>query len=408
MQQTRANMLWVFLISMALLFSTLYLWFTLFPGPVDSEALTLFKPEQIQAGRAYSIGPRFTYIISFLLQVAFLIGLIRSGRAWQLSSACEQWARGKEGLGILGFYFTLWILLNVISLPLSFINGFYWQHLWGFSTQTLGSWWLDFFKQAGLDLIIGGVGVLLLFWAFRIWPRTWWIMGALFFSAWLIIQSVLWPIVIAPLFNHFEAVRNHEVTSMVDELAEEAGLEIDEILVMDASQRTTKANAYFAGLGHTKRIVLYDTLLTQYSLEEVKAVIAHEMAHWQKGHIAKGILLGILGSFIVWGGAYLVLRSGIRRNHYPPMAWAVFMLYIVLTSFVSNPIQSSISRQMEIEADQTSVLMTKDTTAAMRLQINLALRNRSDLSPPSFIEWFSYTHPSVLTRIEKIKEQGNL
>lgn len=407
MHQSRTFTLWAYLIFLSLLFSTLYLWFTLFPGSVNSEALTLFKPEQIQMGRAYSIGPRLTYILGFLAQAAFLIWFIRSGRAWQLSTTCEQWARGREGLGILAFFFILWILLNVISLPFSFFNGFYWQHLWGFSTQSLGSWWLDFLKQAGLDLIISGVGVLLLFGAFRIWPRTWWIMGALFFSAWLIIQSVLWPIVIAPLFNHFEPVQNLEVTSMVHELAAEAGIGIDEILVMDASQRTTKANAYFAGVGHTKRIVLYDTLLTQYSLEEVKAVIAHEMAHWQKGHIVKGILLGILGSFIIWGGAYLVLRSGITGNHYPPITWAVFLLFILLASFVSNPIQSSISRQMEIEADQTSVLLTGDATAAMRLQMNLALRNRSDLSPPTFIEWFSYTHPSVLTRIQKIKEQGN-
>lgn len=404
MQQTRANILWILLISMALLFSSLYLWFTLFPGPVGSEALSFFTLEQIQDGRAYSIGPRLTYILSFVLQVAFLIWLIQSGRAWQLSSACERWARGREELGILAFFFVLWILVNIIRLPFSFFNGFYWQHLWGFSTQSMGSWWLDFLKEEGLDLIMSGVGVLLLFWAFKIWPTTWWIVGALFFSAWLIIQSVLWPIVVAPLFNHFEPVQNSGVTRMVHELAGEAGLDINEILVMDASQRTTKANAYFAGLGHTKRIVLYDNLLNQYSLEEVKAVIAHEMAHWQKGHIVKGILLGILGSFIVWGCAYLVLRSGIRGNHYPPMAWAVFMLFLLLATFVSNPIQNLISRQMEIEADQTSVHLMGDATAAMSLQMNLALRNRSDLSPPPFLEWFSYTHPSVLTRIEKIKE----
>lgn len=405
--QTRANTLWVFLISMTLLFSTLYLWFTIFPGPVNPEALTLFKAEQIQGGRAYSLGPRLIYILSFLLQAVFLVWLIRSGRAWRLSSSCEQWARGKEGLGVLAFFFVLWLLLNIIRLPLSFFNGFYWQHLWGFSTQSLGSWWLDFLKEAGLDLILSGVGVLLLFFAFRIWPRTWWIMGALFFSAWLIIQSVLWPVLVAPLFNHFEPVKNIEITNMVHELADKAGLEISEILVMDASLRTTKANAYFAGLGHTKRIVLYDNLLNQYSLEEVEAVIAHEMAHWQKGHIVKGILSGILGSFILWGCAYFVVRSGIQGNHYPPMAWCVFLLFILLATFVSSPIQNYVSRQMEIEADQTSVLLTGDTTAAMRLQVNLALRNRSDLSPPSFIEWFSYTHPSVLTRIEKIKEQGD-
>jgi STE24 endopeptidase len=407
MLQPRSNTLWIFLISLALLFSSLYLWSTLFPGPVDSRALSFFKAEQIQAGRTYSIGPRLTYLLSFLLQVSFLIWFIRSGRAWSLSRKCEQWAHEREWLGILTFFLVVWMALKLISLPMNFFNGFYWQHLWGFSTQSMGSWWLDYTKEAGLDLLMSGIGVLLLFLAFRIWPRTWWMMSALFFSVWLIIQSVFWPIVVAPLFNRFEPIHNVEVTTMVHELAQKAGLGIDQILVMDASQRTTKANAYFAGLGETKRIVLYDNLLNQYSQEEVRAVIAHEMAHWQKGHIIKGLLLGILGSFILWGGAYIALRAGISGNHYPPMTWAVFLLFIMLASFASNPIQNTISRQMEVEADQTAVRLTGDTASAIRLQMNLSLRNRSDLSPPSFIEWFGYTHPSVLSRIEKIKEQRN-
>ena len=144
--------------------------------------------------------------------------------------------------------------------------------------------------------------------------------------------------------------------------------------------------------------------MNQYSFAEVKAVIAHEMAHWQKGHIAKGLALGALGSFLIWGGAYLVLRPEMSRNYVPPLVWALFILFIMLINFASAPVQNSVSRQMEIEADQTSVMLTKDTAAAVQLQANLALRNRSDLSPPKFIEWFSYTHPSVLTRIEKIKE----
>jgi STE24 endopeptidase len=217
---------------------------------------------------------------------------------------------------------------------------------------------------------------------------------------------VLWPILIDPLFNHFEPVQDPQVIGMVNELADKAGLRVDEILVMDASQRTTKANAYFAGMGHTKRIVLYDNLLNQYSLEEVKAVLAHEMGHWQKGHIVKGILLGTLGSFIVWGGAFLVLRPLSKGRHKPPVAWAIFLLFINLATFVSSPLQNFVSRQMEIEADQVSVQLTGDTEAAISLQKNLALKNRSDLSPPAFIEWFGYTHPSVLTRIEKINEQG--
>lgn len=405
MLKVRSRAIWIVLLFFAFLFSSLYLWFTLFPGAVSPQALSYFKAEQIQGGRAYSFVPRLTYIFGFLFQVGFLIWFIRSRRAELLSSTCQRYTRGREWFGIFIFFLVTWIALNLISLPLNYLNGFYWQHHWGFSTQTLGSWILDYIKESGLDLLMSGVGVLLLFLAFRIWPRIWWIMCALFFSLWLIIQSVLWPILIAPLFNHFEPVQNIEVTSMVHELAEKAGVSIDQILVMDASQRTTKANAYFAGLGETKRIVLYDNLLKHYSLDEVKAVIAHEMAHWQKGHIVKGILLGILGSFIIWGGAYHVIRSGIKGNKYPPMVWAVFLLFVILATFVSSPVQNYISRQMEIEADQTSVLLTGDANAAIRLQMNLSQRNRSDLSPPSFIEWFSYTHPSVLTRIERIEDQ---
>lgn len=402
----RSYGIWIVLGLLALLFSFFYLWFTLFPGGVSTQALTYFKAEQIQNGRAYSFLPRLIYVLSFLFQAGFLVWFIWSGRAESLSRRCLQFPRGKAWVGILTFFVIVWVYLCLIQLPLSFLSGFYWQHLWGFSTQSLGSWVKDFIQESGLDLLISGAGVLFLFSAFRMWPKTWWISCTFFFSLWLIIQSVVWPIWVAPLFNRFEPVQNPEISAMVHELADKAGLEIDQILVMDASKRTTKANAYFAGLGGTKRIVLYDNLIRDYSPEEIKAVLAHEIAHWQKGHIVKGLLLGILGSLILWGGAYLVLGPGRTGNRHPPEVWAVFLLFVMVATFVSSPVQNYISRQMEIEADQTAIQLTGDAQAAIRLQTHLALKNRSDLSPPEFIEWFSYTHPSVLTRIEKIKEQG--
>lgn len=402
--KTRSTMIWIPLIALTLLFSLVYLWYALFPGSIRPEAVQLFGMEQIQQGRDYSKGIRISYILNFMFQVLFLIWILASGRGSRLSRACEQWARGRKWLGYLAFYLVIWLLLTLISLPFTFFSGFYWQQLWGFSTQTFLAWWGDFLKESLLDLVMGGVGVCLLFLAFRLWPKTWWLICGMLFSLWLVIQSLLWPVLVAPLFNHFQPVANPEIISMVNELANKADLAIDEMLVMDASIRTTKANAYFAGVGETKRIVLYDNLLNQYPLEEVKAVIAHEMAHWQKGHIARGLFLGTLGSFLVWGGAYLVLRREMSRHHVPPLVWAVFLLFVVLVSFVSAPLQNSISRQMEIEADQTSVLLTGNPQGAIQLQMNLALKNCSDLSPPGFIEWFSYTHPSVLTRIEKINE----
>ncbi len=115
---------------------------------------------------------------------------------------------------------------------------------------------------------------------------------------WIVIQTLLWPILVAPLFNRFEPVQDPEVIGMIRQLADRAGIPVEEVLVMDASRRTNKANAYFAGIGKTKRIVLYDTLLDNYSSAEVEAVVAHEMAHWKLGHIRTGILLGILATFV--------------------------------------------------------------------------------------------------------------
>ncbi|AGA69483.1 Zn-dependent protease with chaperone function [Desulfitobacterium dichloroeliminans LMG P-21439] len=402
--KTRSTMIWMPLMSFALLFSLLYLWYVLFPGPIRPEAIQLFGLDQVQQGQDYSKGTRMSYILSFMVQALFLIGFLASGRASSLSQWCEQRNQNNPWRGYIVFYLIIWVILALIRLPFAFFSSFYWQHLWEFSTQSLGSWGVDYLKQSLLDIALGGVGVILLFLAFHTWPRIWWIICGVFFSLWLVMQSILWPILIAPMFNHFQPIEDPIITEMVYELADKANLEIKEIQVMDASRRTTKANAYFAGVGGTKRIVLYDNLLNQYSLAEIKAVIAHEMAHWQKGHIAKGLTLGILGSFLVWGGAYLILRAYISKYHVPPLIWAVLLLFVLLTNFVSAPLQNSISRQMEIEADQSAVLLTGDPSAAIHLQTNLALKNRSDLSPPRFVEWLSYTHPSVLTRIEKIRE----
>ncbi|MGE4272650.1 MAG: M48 family metallopeptidase [Desulfitobacterium sp.] len=402
--KTRSTTIWIPLMSLALLFSLLYLGYVLLPGHIRPEAIQYFGLEQVQQGQDYSKGMRISYILSFMFQALFLIWFLASGRGGRLSQWCEDRYQSNPWRSYLVFYLIIWVMLALILLPFMFFSGFYWQHLWEFSTQTFGSWWVDYLKQSIIDIVLGGVGVVLIFLSFHIWPRIWWIICGVFFSLWLVIQSILWPILIAPMFNQFRPIDDPIITGMVYELADKADLEIKEILVMDASQRTTKANAYFAGVGGTKRIVLYDNLLKQYSLAEIKAVIAHEMAHWQKGHIARGLTLGILGNFLVWGVAYLVLRPYMSNRHIPPLIWAVLLLFILLTNFVSTPLQNSISRQMEIEADQTAVILTGDTEAAIHLQMNLALKNRSDLSPPRFVEWLSYTHPSVLTRIEKIRE----
>ena len=404
--QPRLNIVWVSLISLALFFSVLYLYSTFFPGGIVKEAWQYFKSDHIDLARSYVQVPRLLFILSFIVQTGFLIWFVFSGRVVKLSRLLENLAGKNSVLAIVLFFACTWLILRALDLPFSLYSGYYWQHDWGFSTQSITSWWEDYLRGALLDLLLSGLGVILLFRIMSIWPRLWWVAAAGLFSIWLIVQSFVWPVIVSPLFNKFTPATDHSIISMVDLLSKRADIQVDQILLMDASRRTTKANAYFTGLGNTKRIVLYDNLVKNYPSDEVEAVIAHEMAHWRQGHIIKGLTLGILGNFIIWGLLYLILRSSFPMGvKYQPHVWAVVLLFLTLTMFVSSPIQNYFSREMEKEADRVAVRLTENVPASVRLQVDLAKKNLSDVSPPSFIEWFSYTHPSAITRIKLMENE---
>ncbi|MHB1420371.1 MAG: M48 family metallopeptidase [Bacillota bacterium] len=400
----RTNTIWLLLIVLTGIFSILYLLFVLFPGRVAPEAFQYFSQEQVSQSRSYSQVAQLIFIGGFIAQAAFLIWFVFSGMAISLSRIIERLSGGNYWGGSLLFFIVLWLILQVINLPFNFYSGFTWQHRWGFSTQTIGQWWYDYFKGAGLEIIVSAVGVLLIFWLIKRWPTSWWMLAATLLSGWLVVQSFLWPVIVAPLFNRFELARDPGLLSMVSSLSKKAGLPVDRVLIMDASRRTTKANAYFAGLGRTKRVVLYDTLIQNYSADEVEAVVAHELAHWRLGHIKKGLMLGVLANFIIWGILFILLRGTLSQRFLPPpYTWALITLLFVMISFVSSPLENYYSRKMEREADQLSVVLTGNVPAAIELQKDLTAKNFSDVDPPAFIRWFSYSHPPVLERIKIIK-----
>jgi STE24 endopeptidase len=188
-------------------------------------------------------------------------------------------------------------------------------------------------------------------------------------------------------------------------LAAKAGLPVDEVLEADASRRTTKANAYFTGLGRTKRIVLYDTLVKSAPPDEVRMVVAHEMGHWRHQHIWKGLALGAAAGFLGWGAAAWVLGWAVGRQAFrlagpSDLAGLALVALVLLTlEAVTLPIQTAISRAFEREADRASLELTEDPAAFIRGEVTLARTNLADLTPPRPIVWLLYTHPPVLERI---------
>lgn len=401
MMNRQMNYRWLGLIVLAGAFSIIYLGSALYPGPINPAALQYFSIEQAHRARAYSFVPRVLFITSFILQVSALSWLVFSRKGAAIAWWLEEKSDGHYWKSILVYFLLLWFFLRLLRLPFTLFGNYYWQQAWGFSTQSLPSWWLDYTKNATFDLFLSTCGVLFFFFILKHWPKLWWVIGATLFAIWLALQNFLWPVIVSPMFNHFEVVKDSAVINMVQDLAYAAGIQVDDVLVMDASRRTTMANAYFMGLGTTKQIVIYDNLLQNYPLDEVRAVLAHEIGHWQKGHIIQGLRLGILGNCLIWGLLAFFLRMfRSPSGHYRPQLWASLQLFLMLILMVANPLQNYISREMEKQADQVALELTGNPAAVVRMQINLATRNLSDVSPPKFIAWFGYTHPPVLSRIE--------
>ncbi|SPF38848.1 Zn-dependent protease with chaperone function [Candidatus Desulfosporosinus infrequens] len=401
----RAKIGWMFLIGLAMVFALLYLRSALYPGPIDPSVTKFFSLAIANKARIYNSIPRILYIIQLIVQTALLIWLLFSSVGQTFFQRIQKISRHYWLVSAISIM-SIWLLFKFLSLPFSYYTGYYWQKIWGFSTQTPGAWWIEYLKNAGIELIITLAGGLIFFWLVNRLSRYWWLVCAIFFSIWLVVEYLYWPILVSPLFNHFEPLPNSAVVTMVDDLAHRAGLNVGAVLVMDASRQTTLANAYFTGVGTTKRIVIYDTLLRNYSLPEVKAVIAHEMGHWRHNDVIHGLFYGMIGGFIVFGLLTFLLKPWLPENSKKPLQlWAALQLALILLLFVSNPLQNAISREMELNADHFSLELTGDLPGEIQLQKDLASTSLSDLSPPSFIVWFSYSHPPALARIDALEKE---
>ncbi|MDR3583790.1 MAG: M48 family metallopeptidase [Desulfosporosinus sp.] len=395
---------WFLLLGLASLFALLYLGSSFFPGVIDPNINKYFPQTLVEKARIYNFPIRILYIIKFFVQVALLSWLLLSSGGQNLFYRIRKFGSHYWLISVLSIL-CVWFLVKILSLPFSYYIGFYWQKVWGFSTQSQTAWWFDYLKNAGIDLLITLAGGLIFFWLVNRLSRYWWLVGAIFFSIALVIQYLCWPILISPFFNHFEPIADPAIVTMVDNLAQRAGLHINGVLVMDASKQTTLANAYFTGIGATKRIVIYDTLLRNYSFPEVEAVIAHEMGHWRHNDVIHGLFYGMIGGFTVLGLLTFFLKPWLPKNNKkPPELWVALQLALVLLLFVSNPLQNAVSRDMELKADYFSLELTGNLPVEIQLQKDLAGTSLADLTPPSFVVWFSYDHPPALTRIHALEK----
>jgi len=297
-----------------------------------------------------------------------------------------------------GYIALFYILLSIILLPLSFYRGYAIEHQFGQSVQTVGMWFSDYGKSKAIDTIIS-IGAMTGIYALMVYiPRYWWLIAASVMAVFIIIAVYLYPILIDPLFYKFKKLDDDKLQEEILGITEKAGIKVEEILVADASRRTIKANAYFTGMGNTRRIVLYDNLIDNFSSKEILNVVAHEAGHWKYLHVLKSIGMSIIGGFL---GFFLLgllfSRTGLKGD-----IRAVFILILItaLATFLILPFQNMISRYFEKQADEMALEITKGYDAQILLMTRLAESNLSNVDPQPVIKYILYSHPPIMERIK--------
>jgi STE24 endopeptidase len=269
----------------------------------------------------------------------------------------------------------------------------------GLSTQAWPDWALDVVKGAGISAVTAAIGGLAAVALVRRFPRTWWAPGAVLVIAYGVVTIWLYPIVIDPVFNKFDKLKPGQLRSDVLRLADRAGVDVGEVYRIDASRRTSAANAYVIGLGHSKRVVLYDNLIDKFPRDEVRVVVAHELGHQKHNDLLRGLawlaIVAPAGTFLTQA---LAERFG-RRDLGTPAGLPAIALAVSLAGLGLGIASNALSRPVEASADSFALELTRDPADFINFERRIAIRNISDPDPPGLFHVLFDTHPTDKERI---------
>lgn len=309
------------------------------------------------------------------------------------------------------FFILLFGLIQLIlSLPWSIYSTFFLEEKFGFNKTTPKIFIVDKFKGILLSSIIGIPILYLVFYFYGAFPNYWWLLSFMSLTLFQFFLVWIYPTFIAPLFNKFTTLENIELKQGIDKLVTNAGFSSNGVFVMDASKRSAHGNAYFTGFGKNKRIVFFDTLLTQLTNKEVMAVLAHELGHLKLKHIIKSMIISVVLSFI---GFYVMGKLAnevwFYRGHFvriisPGVLLLLFTQAIPIYTFWFSPISSWFSRKNEFEADDYAAKETNAQDMISGLK-NLYKHNLGPLVSDSIYALFYYSHPPAKERIEHLKKK---
>ena len=353
-----------------------------------------FSAGQIDAAEAFSREARIWSWSSLAvsLVVACWLGFSRLGARVADAVPGPWWAR------VVVIVAALVVVGRIVTLPFALLQH---AHLvdYGLSTQTRAEFLVDVAKGEAVDVVVTSLAMLVLVGCARRWRTAWPAVAGGVLAGFVLVGSLVYPLLVEPIFNDFEPLPEGGLRSEILALADAEGVDVEQVLVADASRRTTTLNAYVSGLGTTRRVVVYDNLVEDLPRGEALSVVAHELAHARHRDVLTGSLLGAAG--VLCGVGILGLAVGRRRGAAmaDPAVIPLVLALVAVGGFLVTPAQNTVSRQIETRADVDALRATRDPDAFVAMQTELARRSFSDPTPPALPQWWFGSHPTTMQRI---------
>jgi len=388
-----------------------YLNTTRWSDRLPNEVKGIYDENKYAQQQAYQRENHRFGLLTSTFNFALILGmLLFFGFAW-LNSLVFGWTASPV-LASLLFFGILMMAAEVVNLPFSWYDTFVIEEKYGFNQSSVGTFVLDKLKGWALTVLLGGALLALIVWLYGQAGPWFWVVAWAVLSGFSVFMAMFYSSLIVPLFNKQTPLEEGVLRTAIEEFSRKAGFRLDNIFVIDGSRRSTKANAYFTGLGSKKRIVLYDTLTNEMTTEEVVAVLAHEIGHYKKRHVVQGLMLGIAQTGLLLFLFSVVMKSpavsqalGVEQPNFHIGMIAFSILYSPL-SMVTGLAMNRLSRKNEFEADAFAAENYGPAPLITALK-KLSVKNLSNLTPHPVYVFFNFSHPPLLQRLEHLHKFEN-
>jgi STE24 endopeptidase len=374
------------------------------PQATTPNPQSAIDPERQRLAREYAGLRHWLFALDLGLGVALLAGLLGTGASAAIRSWAEGLVPGDWWWAVVVLYVAvLGLAYTVIVLPLNFYSEYVLPHRYGQSSSSLGLWLADLGKETALEAVFGVPFAVVLVGLLRAFPDWWWAIMAVLVLGVSIVLAQLAPVLLLPLFFKVRPLADGTLRDRLMSMAAQAGSPVRGVYTMDLSRRTQAANAMFTGLGPTKRIILGDTMLADYSTDEIETVLAHELAHQVHGDLWRGIafqaVLTLAGLWVAsvglrWGVTWFGFRGIADVAALPLVAAALGGFFLVLL-----PASNAFTRRMERAADDYALRLTAKPRAFQAVMAKLAGQNLSEATPAPWVVFLFYSHPPIAERI---------